>query len=334
MRFVSLERFVAFIVLFAVLAVPVQAQTSLLNVSYDVARELYKQINPAFEVYYQEKYGKKIHVNQSHGGSSKQVLAVVNGLQGDVVTMNQAHDIEMLEQKGLVDKHWREAFPYKATPFTSTSVFLVHKGNPKNIKDWDDLVQADVSVIIPSPKETGNGRYTYLAAWGYALDKFGTEEGAKNFVRDLFKNVSVSDGGGRGATATFTQNGVGDLLVTFESEALLITNELGKGQFEIVYPSISIDTAAPVAIVKPIVDKRGTQAHAQEYLNFLYSLQGQKIIAERNFRPRNQGILKANSDKFPPLRLFTVEEKLGGWSEVFAKHFADGAIFDQIVENN
>lgn len=333
MRSISLRRFIPAVFLSVAVVLPTQADTSLLNVSYDVARELYKQINPAFETYYQEKHGKKANINQSHGGSSKQVLAVANGLQGDVVTMNQASDIEMLERKGLVDKNWRQEFPNNATPYTSTSVFLVHKDNPKNIKDWDDLVREDVTVIIPNPKVTGNGRYTYLAAWGYALDKFGTDEAAKNFVRDLFKNVPVLDGGGRGATTTFTQRGMGDVLVTFESETILIANELGKGKFDIVYPSISIDASAPVAIVKPVAKKRGTEALAREYLDFLYSQQGQEIIAGLNYRPRNEEVLKANAHKFPELRLFTVEDKLGGWSDVLAKHFADGAIFDQIVVN-
>ena len=333
MRSISLRRFIPAVFLSVAVVLPTQADTSLLNVSYDVARELYKQINPAFETYYQEKHGKKANINQSHGGSSKQVLAVANGLQGDVVTMNQASDIEMLERKGLVDKNWRQEFPNNATPYTSTSVFLVHKDNPKNIKDWDDLVREDVTVIIPNPKVTGNGRYTYLAAWGYALDKFGTDEAAKNFVRDLFKNVPVLDGGGRGATTTFTQRGMGDVLVTFESETILIANELGKGKFDIVYPSISIDASAPVAIVKPVAKKRGTEALAKEYLDFLYSKQGQEIIAGLKYRPRNAEVLKANAHKFPELRLFTVEDKLGCWSDVLAKHFADGAIFDQIVVN-
>lgn len=333
MRLISLGRLIPTILLTAALVLPVHAQTSLLNVSYDVARELYKQINPAFEAHYQEQHDHPIKVNQSHGGSSKQVLAVANGLQGDVVTMNQASDIEMLEREGLVDANWREQFPHNATPYTSTSVFLVRKGNPKNIQDWDDLAREGVSVIIPNPKVTGNGRYTYLAAWGYALDKLGTEEGAKSFVKDLFKNVPVLDGGGRGATTTFTQRGIGDVLVTFESETILIANELGKGKFDIVYPSISIDASAPVAIVQPVAKKRGTEALAEEYLNFLYSQQGQEIIAGLNYRPRNKEVLAANADKFPDLRLFSVEETLGGWSDVLEKHFADGAIFDQIVVN-
>lgn len=334
MRSFILCRFISVFTLSVVLVFTAQAQTNLLNVSYDVARELYKQINPAFEAYYYKTHGKKIHINQSHGGSSQQVLAIVNGLQADLVTMNQALDIETLEQKGLVDPQWRKAFPYNATPFTSTSVFLVHKGNPKNIKDWSDLVRTDVSIMMPNPKVTGNGRYSYLAAWSYALDKFGTDDDAIRFVRDIFKNVPVLEGSGRGATNTFTHNGIGDVLVTFESESILIASELSKGKFEIVYPSISIETESPVAIIKPTANIRGTDALAKEYLGFLYSQQGQEIIARFHFRPRNKEILKANAHKFPELQLFTVEEKLGSWAEVFAKHFAEGAIFDQIIVNN
>lgn len=315
------------------LVAPTMAGPTLLNVSYDVARELYKDINPEFAKAYQAKHNDSVRINQSHGGSSKQVLAVANGLQGDVVTMNQASDIEMLERKGIVDADWRAQFPHNATPYTSTSVFLVRKGNPKNIKDWDDLAREGISVIIPNPKVTGNGRYAYLAAWGYALDKFGNEEGAQKFVAALFKNVPVLDGGGRGATTTFTQRDMGDVLVTFENETLLIANELGADKFDIVYPSISIDAAAPVAVVRTVAKKRGTEAVAKEYLDFLYSKTGQTIIAKQNFRPRDPEILAANADKFPAIRVFSVEEKLGGWQAVLKKHFADGALFDQIMVN-
>lgn len=328
-----LKSLLSALVLSSAVVMPSMAASSFLNVSYDVARELYKDINPAFVKAY-EKDGKKApRINQSHGGSSKQVLAVANGLAGDVITMNQSSDVEMLEQRGLVDADWREQFPHSATPYTSTSVFLVRKGNPKNIKDWDDLAREGVSVIIPNPKVTGNGRYSYLAAWGYALETTGNEEGARQFVTDLFKNVPVLDGGGRGATTTFTQRGIGDVLVTFENETLLIANELGNSDFEIVYPSISIDTAAPVAIVRTVAKKRGTEELAKEYLDFLYSKEGQSIIAKHNFRPRDPEVFAANAHKYPELKLFTVEEKLGGWQAVLKKHFADGAIFDQIVVN-
>lgn len=316
--------------LLATLAVSAQAETTLLNVSYDVARELYKDINPAFLAQHQ---GEPVRINQSHGGSSKQVLSVAAGLEADVVTMNQALDIDMLAGKGLVAENWREQFPHAATPYTTTSVFLVRKGNPKNIRDWDDLAREGVQVIVPNPKTAGNGRYTYVAAWGYALDKTGTEQGAEQFVRALFRNVPVLDGGGRGATTTFTQRGVGDVLVTFENEAILIATELGAEDFDIVYPSISVDASAPVAVVRTVTAKRGTAALATAYLNFLYSKEGQAIIARHNFRPRDAELLQANAARFPAIRTFRVEDTLGSWQDVSRKHFADGALFDQIMVN-
>ncbi|ENO78761.1 putative sulfate transport system substrate-binding protein [Thauera sp. 27] len=308
------------------------ADTTLLNVSYDVSRELYKDINPAFSAHWKAQGGDTVTVNQSHGGSSKQALAVAAGLEADVVTMNQSPDIDILvERGGLVDADWRARFPHEATPYTTTSVFLVRKGNPKNIKDWDDLAREGLQVIVPNPKTSGNGRYTYLAAWGYALDKSGSEGGAREFVGKLFANVPVLDGGGRGATTTFTQRDVGDVLVTFENEAILIARELGEDKFDVVYPSISIDASAPVAVVKSVVDKRGTAKVAEGYLQFLFSPAGQEIIAKHNFRPRDPAVLAKNAAKFPPVRTFTVDEKLGGWAAVQKAHFADGGIYDQIV---
>ena len=256
------------------------ADTSLLNVSYDVSRELYKDINPAFAAHWKAQGGDTVTISQSHGGSSKQVLAVAAGLEADVVTMNQAPDIDILvERGGLVAADWRRQFPHDAAPYTTTSVFLVRKGNPKNIVDWGDLAREGLQVIVPNPKTSGNGRYTYLAAWGYALDKTGSEAGARDFVGRLFANVPVLDGGGRGATTTFTQRDVGDVLVTFENEAILIARELGGSKFDVVYPSISIDASAPVAVVKPVVAKRGTARVAEAYLAFLFSPAGQEIIA-------------------------------------------------------
>lgn len=308
------------------------ADTSLLNVSYDVSRELYKDINPAFVAHWKAQGGGTVTVNQSHGGSSKQALAVAAGLEADVVTMNQSPDIDILvENGGRVAADWRKQFPHEATPYTTTSVFLVRKGNPKNIRNWDDLARDGLQVIVPNPKTSGNGRYTYLAAWGYALDKTGNEAGARAFVSKLFANVPVLDGGGRGATTTFTQREVGDVLVTFENEAILIARELGDSKFDVVYPSISIDASAPVAVVKSVVDKRGTAKVATGYLNFLFSPAGQEIIAKHNFRPRDPAVLAKNADKFPPVRTFTVEQKLGGWAAVQKAHFADGGIYDQIV---
>jgi sulfate/thiosulfate transport system substrate-binding protein len=313
-------------------SVAVLAQTTILNVSYDVSRERYKDINPAFIADRKAKTGETIIVNQSHGGSSKQALSVTAGLEADVVTMNQAPDIDILvERGGYVATDWRKHHPHDASPYTTTTVFLVRKGNPKGIKDWDDLVSAGLQVIVPNPKTSGNGRYTYLAAWGYALQKSKNESVARDFVTKLFANVPVLDGGGRGATTTFTQRDVGDVLATFENEAFAISAELGSGKFDIVYPTLSIEAAAPVAVVEKVVDKKGTRKVATAYLEFLFSPQGQEIIAKHAFRPRDEQVLHKFVGRFPPIQTFTVEGALGGWAEVQAKHFADGAIYDQII---
>jgi len=321
--------------LFALLAVAstgVLAQTTILNVSYDVSRELYKDINPVFVAHWKGKTGETVTVNQSHGGSSKQAMSVAAGLEADVITMNQSPDIDILvERGGLVAADWRKKFPHEATPYTTTTVFLVRKGNPKNIKDWQDLLRPELDVIVPNPKTSGNGRYTYLAAWGYALDKTGSEAGAKNFVKELFANVPVLDGGGRGATTTFTQRDVGDVLVTFENEAILIAKELGGNKFDIVYPSISIDASAPVAVVQKVAEKRKTSKVAEAYLNFLYTPEAQEIIAKHYYRPRDPAVLKKYASQYPNIRTFSVEQKLGGWAAVQKNHFADGAIYDQII---
>lgn len=312
-----------------------RAQTSLLNVSYDVSRELYKDINPAFAARWKAESGEEVSVRQSHGGSSKQALAVAAGLEADVVTMNQAPDIDLLVERGALAADWRRRFPHGASPYTTISVFLVRKGNPKGIKDWDDLARAGVRVIVPNPKVSGNGRYTYLAAWGYALGKNAQEEdggaaAAREFVRGLFANVPVLDGGGRGATTTFTQRDTGDALVTFENEAILIARELGGDRFDIVYPSVSIEASAPVAVVDKVAARRGTQRQARAYLDFLFAPEGQEIIARHSFRPRDEGVLARNASRFPAIRTFTVEQAFGGWDKV-REHFADGGIYDQIV---
>ena len=314
-------------------AVTARADTTLLNVSYDVARELYKDINPAFSAAYKASSGDAVTVNQSHGGSSKQALSVVGGLEADVVTMNQVPDIDLLVEKGgLVAADWQKKFPNGATPYTTTIVFLVRKGNPKGIKDWSDLAKAGTQVIVPNPKVTGNGRYTYLAAWGYALSQpGGTPETAKDFVTKLFANVPVLDGGGRGATTTFTQRAIGDVLVTFENETFLISKEVGADQFDVVYPSMSIEAAPPVAVVDKVVDKRGTRKQAEAYLNFLYSPEGQAIIAKHYFRPRDEAAFKASATKYPEIKTFQVEKLLGDWKSVNAQHFADGGTYDQII---
>ncbi len=310
---------------------PARADTTLLNVSYDVSRELYKEINPAFVAHWQKTTGEKLAINQSHGGSSKQIQSVIAGLDADVVTMNQAADLDVLAKSGAASADWRKAFPNAAAPYTSATIFLVRKGNPKGIKDWNDLARAGVSVVIPNPKTSGNGRYTYLAAWGYALGKGGTDAAAKDFVGKLFANVPVFDGGGRGATTTFTQRGIGDVLVTFENEAVLIDNEVGGDKFDVVYPSVSIDASAPVAIVNKVVDKKGTRKQATAYLNFLYSPEGQEIIAKHYFRPRDPAVAKKYAARFPTIKTFTVEEKFGSWEAVQKTHFADGGIYDQIA---
>ena len=312
-------------------AVPAFADTTPLNVSYDVSRELYKDINPAFAAQWQRTAGEKLTINQSHGGSSKQVQSVVAGLDADVVTMNQAPDIELLARQGLASPDWRKAFPHDATPYTTTTIFLVRKGNPKGIKDWPDLVRPGLQVIVPNPKTSGNGRYTYLAAWGYALQKTGTDAGARDFVTKLFANVPVLDGGGRGATTTFTQRDIGDVLITFENEAVLIDQEVGGDKFDVVYPSLSIEAAAPVAVVNKVVNKRGTRKVAEAYLNFLFAPEGQEIIAKHHFRPRDPAVLKKYASRFPTVKTFTVEQKLGGWDAVQKVHFADGGVYDQIV---
>ncbi|MCV2361340.1 sulfate ABC transporter substrate-binding protein [Paucibacter sp. TC2R-5] len=304
---------------------------TLLNVSYDVSRELYKEINPAFIAQYKAKTGKVLTINQSHGGSSKQIGSVIGGLEADVVTMNQATDVDALAEKGLTPADWRKRFPNNAAPYTSTILFLVRKGNPKAIKDWADLTRAGVQVIIPNPKVTGNGRYSYLAAWGAVIAKGGTEAQAREQVTKIFANVPVLDGGGRGATTTFTQRGIGDVLLTFESEAELIENEFGKGQFEVVNPSVSIEAEAPVAIVDKVAAKKGTTTTAKAYLDFLYTPEGQAIIAKHNFRPRDAAVFKREEKRFAPIKLFSVDQLLGGWPLVSKTHFADGGTYDQIV---
>lgn len=313
-------------------ALPAHADATLLNVSYDVARELYKDINPAFIAQWKGKTGETLTLNQSHGGSSKQAGAVIGGLEADVITMNQSPDIDILVKNNLVSPDWRKRLPNDAAPYTTTTVFLVRKGNPKAIKDWSDLVRPGLQVIVPNPKTSGNGRYTYVAAWGYALSKHNDDAAAaKDFVSKLFANVPVLDGGGRGATTTFTQRGIGDVLITFENEAVLLDKEVGGDQFDIVYPSLSVEAAAPVAVVDKVVDKRGTRKQAEAYLQYLFSPEGQDIIAKHHFRPRNEAVLKKYAARFPAIRTFTVEGRLGGWEAVQKAHFADGALYDQIV---
>ena len=312
-------------------------ESTLLNVSYDVSRELYKDIHPTFVAHWKAKTGESLTINQSHGGSSKQAMSVAAGLEADVITMNQSPDIDILvERGGLVAADWRKRLPHDASPYTTTSVFLVRKGNPKQIRDWSDLARPGLAVIVPNPKTSGNGRFTYLAAWGYALQRVGAggtaaDAAAREFVSKLLANVPVLDGGGRGATTTFTQRGVGDVLVTFENEAVLIGKEVGEDKFDIAYPSVSIDAPAPVAVVEKVVEKRGTRKQAQAYLEFLFAPEGQEIIARHYFRPRDPAVLKKYAARFPAIRTFSVDGLLGGWKAVQQTHFADGGIYDQII---
>ncbi len=309
------------------------AEPGLLNVSYDVSRELYKQINPAFAASWKAKTGQSVVLNQSHGGSSKQIGSVIGGLEADVVTMNQATDVDQLAEKGLTPADWRQRFPHNAAPYTSTIVFLVKKGNPKGIKDWTDLAKPGVQVIIPNPKVTGNGRYSYLAAWGSVIAKGGSEAQARELVGKIFANVPVLDGGGRGATTTFTQRGIGDVLLTFEAEAELIENEFGKGLFDVVAPTVSIEAEAPVALVDKVAAKKGNTALAKAYLDFLFTPEAQEIIAKNNFRPRDAAVFKRHAQRYADIKLFNVDQLLGGWPKVSKTHFADGGTYDQIVAN-
>ncbi len=323
-----------FLAAVAAWALPALAQSSLLNVSYDVSRDFYKDYNPMFQKYWKEKSGESVEFKQSHAGSSKQVRAVADGLEGDVVTMNQASDVDFLAEKGLVASDYVKKFPNGASPYTSTMVFIVRKGNPKALQDWPDLVKAGVQVILPHPKNTGNGRYSYLAAWGYALKQpGGNDKTAQEFVGKLLKNAPLFASGGRDATTTFMQRKIGDVLVSFESEAELIAKEFGKGEFDVVYPSLSILTEFPVAIVDKVVDKRGTRKLAQAYLEYLWSKEGQENAAQNYLRPRDAELLKKYAAQFPAIKTFTVDEVFGGWVKASPTHFKDGGTFDQIYQS-
>ncbi len=306
------------------------AQTSLLNVSYDVAREFYRDFNTAFIAHYKKTTGKDIKVDQSHAGSSAQARAVADGLAADVVTMNTTTDIDFLADKGVVAKDWRQKFPNGASPTTSTMLFLVRNGNPKNIKDWDDLIRPDVKVVVVNPKTGGNGRLAYLAAWGQVRAKGGTDAQAAEFVGKLYKNVPALARGGRDATGMFLQRNLGDVLVTFESEVVSVENEFGKGKVDAIHPSASIVAENPVAVVERTVAKKGTAAEAKAYLDYLYSPEGQEIAAKHNIRPRNEAILKKHADVFKPIKLFTVDQYFGSLAEAQKVHFNDGGQFDKL----
>ena len=312
---------------------PALAAENLLNVSYDVSRDFYKDYNPVFQKHWKDKGGETLELRQSHAGSSKQVRAVADGLEADVVTMNQASDIDYLAEKGLVVKDYAKKFPTNASPYTSTMVFIVRKGNPKALRDWSDLTKPGVQVILPHPKNTGNGRYSYLAAWGYALKQpGGNEQTAKEFVGKLLKNAPLFAAGGRDATTSFMQRRLGDVLVTFESEAELIAKEFGKGDFEVVYPSLSVLAEFPVALVEKVVDKKKSRTQAKAYLDYLWSKEGQEIAAQNYLRPRDAELLKKYATFFPEIKTFSVDEVFGGWAKAVPTHFKDGGTFDQIYQ--
>ena len=315
-------------------AVRAEDDPVLLNVSYDPTRELYQEFNTAFARHWKEKTGRSITIRQSHGGSGKQARSVIDGLEADVVTLALAYDIDEISRRsGLIVADWRKQLPNNSCPYTSTIVFLVRKGNPKGIKDWDDLVKPGVSVITPNPKTSGGARWNYLAAWAFALKQHGQDEAkAREFVTRLFKNVPVLDSGARGSTTTFVQRGIGDVLITWENEAFLAIEKLGEGNVETVVPSMSILAEPPVTVVDKVADKHGTREAATAYLQYLYSDEGQDIAARHHYRPSVKAISDKYADKFPQVTLFTIDETLGGWDKAQKMHFDDGGIFDRIYQ--
>lgn len=311
-----------------------EAPVNLLNVSYDPTRELYRDFNTAFANYWKKQVGQTVTIQQSHGGSGTQARSVIDGLEADLVTLALAYDVDALYEHGkLLPRDWQKRLPDNSAPYTSTIVFLVRKGNPKHLKDWDDLVRPGVAVITPNPKTSGGARWNYLAAWGYALEKNGgNPQKAQEFVTKLFKNVPVLDSGARGATTTFVQRGIGDVLLAWENEAFLAINELGKDKFEIVVPSLSILAEPTVALVDKVVDKRGTRKVAEAYLEYLYSPEGQAIAAKNYYRPRLPAVAQKYAGQFPKVELFTIDDVFGGWQKAQPTHFADGGVFDRIYQ--
>jgi sulfate/thiosulfate transport system substrate-binding protein len=321
---------------FSILGLAQAGPVTLLNVSYDPTRELYQDYNAAFVKYWKAKTGQSVTVQQSHGGSSKQARAVIDGLEADVVTLALAYDIDAIADKAkLLPTNWQSRLSNNSSPYTSTIIFLVRKGNPKGIKDWDDLIKPGVSVITPNPKTSGGARWNYLAAWGYALKKAGGDESqAKDFITRLYKNVPVLDSGARGSTTTFVERGMGDVLIAWENEVLLGAKDLGQNKFEIVVPSVSILCEPTVSIVDKVVDKKGTRAVAQAYLEYLYSPEGQEIAAKRYYRSRSEAVAKKYASQFPKVKLFTLGEIIGDWQKTQKIHFADGGVFDQVYQPN
>jgi sulfate transport system substrate-binding protein len=324
------------VILLLIPGIATAGAVTLLNVSYDPTRELYQDYNAAFAKYWKAKTGNDVQIQQSHGGSSKQARAVIDGLEADVVTLALAYDIDAIAQNAkLLPANWQSRLPDNSSPYTSTIIFLVRKGNPKGIKDWDDLVRPGVSVITPNPKTSGGARWNYLGAWGYALKKSGGDESkAKDFIGKLYKNVPVLDSGARGSTTTFVERGIGDVLIAWENEVLLGAKDLGQDKFEIVVPSVSILCEPTVSVVDKVVDKKGTRAVAEEYLKYLYSPEGQEIAAKRYYRPRSEVIAKKYASQFPKVKLFTLGEIVGDWQKTQKTHFADGGVFDQVYQPN
>ncbi|MBE9608529.1 sulfate ABC transporter substrate-binding protein [Chitinilyticum piscinae] len=309
------------------------ASVELLNVSYDPTRELYQDYNKAFAAHWKKTTGDDVTIKQSHGGSGKQARAVLDGLDADVVTLALAYDIDELADKGqLLKPDWQKKLPDNASPYTSTILFLVKKGNPKNIRDWNDLVRSDVKVITPNPKTSGGARWNYLAAWGWAKKTYGSDDKAREFVQKLYQNVPVLDTGARGSTVTFTQRGIGDVLITWENEAELVFRELGRDKFEIVAPPYTIKAEPPVAVVDKNVDKKGTRKVAEAYLKYLYSKEGQEIIAQNYYRPLDKDIAAKYASQFPKVQLFDIDDVFGGWQKAQKTHFSDGGVFDQIYK--
>ena len=316
----------------AALLAPAQHVT-MLNVSYDPTRELFQDYNAAFAKYWKSKTGQDVTIERSHGGSGKQARSVVDGLPADVVTLALAYDVDAVADHGLLAKDWQKRLPLASTPYTSTIVLLVRKGNPKGIKDWDDLLKPGVAVITPNPKTSGGARWNYLAAWGFAQKKYGSAEKAKEFIGKLYQQVPVLDTGARGATVTFVERGVGDVLLAWENEAFLALKEFGANKFEIVAPPQSILAEPPVTIVDKVADKKGTRNAADAYLQYWYTKEGQEIAARNFYRPRDAEIAKKYENSFAKVELFTIDDVFGGWTKAQKEHFADGGIFDQIYKN-
>ena len=310
-----------------------QAQVSLLNVSYDPTRELYQDFNASFAKYWKNKTNETVTIKQSHGGSGKQARSVIDGLEADVVTLALAYDVDALADKSrLIPADWQKRLPHNASPYTSTIVFLVRKGNPKKIKDWNDLAKPGIEVITPNPKTSGGARWNYLAAWGYSLKQPGGNEAtAKEFVKKIYSNVKVLDSGARGSTTTFAERGIGDVLIAWENEAYLAVKELGPEKFDIVTPSLSILAEPPVSVVDKVVDKRGTRKVAEEYLKYLYSPEGQDIAGKNYYRPTDTKVAAKYTKQFAPVKLFTIDDVAGGWTKSQKTHFSDGGVFDQII---